>query len=41
VFCDLSEDPSPCGAPLECVPFFEEGTAPPNYESVGLCILPG
>ena len=39
-FCDLNEDPSPCTLPYECVPFFEEGMAPPMYESLGLCILP-
>jgi hypothetical protein len=39
-FCDLS-DPS-CGTPgTECTPFFEEGTAPPSYENVGVCIVPG
>lgn len=41
VFCDLAEDPDPCGSPLECVSFFEEGQAPPLYEDLGLCILPG
>lgn len=39
-FCDLLEDPTPCVAPLECVSFFEEGTAPPDYIDLGLCILP-
>jgi hypothetical protein len=39
-FCDLLEEPSPCVSPLECVSFFEEGTAPPDYETLGLCILP-
>jgi hypothetical protein len=39
-FCDLT---SPvCTDPdTECAAFFEEGTAPPNYESVGICIIPG
>jgi hypothetical protein len=41
VFCDLSEDPTTCVAPLDCVSFFEEGQAPPLYEDLGLCILPG
>src|SRR5690606_32572673 len=35
VFCDLTEDPGPCMAPLECISFFEEGTAPPEYENLG------
>lgn len=39
-FCDLLEDPSTCVAPLECISFFEEGTAPPDYIDLGLCILP-
>ncbi|HVI00966.1 MAG TPA: hypothetical protein VM869_19750 [Enhygromyxa sp.] len=38
-YCDLSE-PDPCTAPEQCVPYFEEGTAPPNYETVGLCAIP-
>lgn len=40
-FCDLLEEPTPCVAPLECISFFEEGTAPPDYINLGLCILPG
>jgi hypothetical protein len=40
VFCDITEMPTTCGSPHECVPFFEEGTAPPMYESLGVCILP-
>ena len=39
-YCDVNEDPTPCMSPLECVPFFEEGTAPPEYETLGVCILP-
>ncbi|MFV8749387.1 ribulose phosphate epimerase [Nannocystaceae bacterium ST9] len=39
-FCDLTEDPTSCTAPYECVPFFDEGTAPPEYTDLGLCILP-
>jgi hypothetical protein len=39
-YCDLTEDPTPCLAPLECVSFFDEGTAPPEYMNLGLCILP-
>ena len=39
-FCDTADSPGPCAAPLECVAFFEEGTAPPMYETLGLCILP-
>jgi hypothetical protein len=39
-FCDTTEMPSVCMLPLECVSFFEEGAAPPDYETLGLCILP-
>jgi hypothetical protein len=38
-YCDLNE-PDPCTAPEQCVPYYEEGTAPPNYENVGLCAVP-
>jgi hypothetical protein len=39
-YCDLSI--GECSNPdTECAPFFEEGTAPPNYEDIGLCIVPG
>lgn len=39
-YCDLTTPE--CGDPAtECSAFFEEGTAPPNYESVGVCIIPG
>lgn len=39
-FCDLTTPD--CGDPAtECSAFFEEGTAPPGYESVGVCVMPG
>jgi hypothetical protein len=38
-FCDL-ELPNMCPPPLACVPFFEEGQAPPGLEDVGLCVVP-
>jgi hypothetical protein len=39
-FCDL-DDPT-CGLEgTECSAFFEEGMAPPGYEGVGVCIVPG
>ena len=38
-YCDLSA-PDPCTEPEQCVPYYEEGTAPPNYENVGLCAVP-
>lgn len=40
VFCDLLEDPDPCADPYQCVPFFDEGTAPPQYQDLGVCINP-
>lgn len=39
-FCELS-DPTCPQEGTECSAFFEEGTAPPGYEDVGVCILPG
>ncbi|WP_258183010.1 ribulose phosphate epimerase [Enhygromyxa salina] len=39
-FCSLSEPVCPL-AGTECSAFFEEGMAPPGYEDVGVCILPG
>ena len=39
-YCDLS-DPDCPDAATECAPFFDEGTAPPNYVDIGVCILPG
>ncbi len=38
-FCDLAEA-DPCTAPEACVAYFEMGTAPPGYETVGLCVIP-
>jgi hypothetical protein len=39
-FCSLS-DPACATAGTECSSFFEEGTAPPAYVDVGVCIIPG
>ncbi len=39
-FCDLG-DPVCQQEGTECSAFFEEGMAPPGYENVGVCILPG
>ena len=39
-FCDLT-DPTCTVGGTECTAFFEEGMAPPGYENVGVCILPG
>jgi hypothetical protein len=39
-FCDLV-DPYCANPATQCAAFFEEGTAPPNYEGVGVCIMPG
>ncbi len=37
-FCDLQ---SPlCPAPLECIPWYEEGQAPPGLEPIGVCGVP-
>jgi hypothetical protein len=41
-YCDLTEpDPSAsCPASTECIAWYEEGTAPPGYEDVGVCVIP-
>jgi hypothetical protein len=39
-FCDLT-DPTCTVGGTECTPFFEDGTAPPDYVDVGVCIIPG
>ncbi len=39
-FCEV-DAPVVCPAPgMECVPWFEQGEAPPGYEDVGVCALP-
>jgi hypothetical protein len=38
-FCDL-DDPTCVIAGTQCEPWFEEGTAPPGFESVGVCSIP-
>lgn len=38
-YCDLSE-PDPCTQPEACTPYYEEGTAPPGSENVGICAVP-
>jgi hypothetical protein len=42
-FCDLGLGDAQCDAipGTSCVPFYQEGTAPPEYEHVGVCIVPG
>ena len=40
-YCDASGDGSECIEELEeCVPYYEEGMAPPGFENVGLCYIP-
>jgi hypothetical protein len=39
-FCDVNEAECDAGAGEECVPYYEEGQAPPGYENVGICMLP-
>lgn len=40
-FCPVSGGNAPCQPGEECVPFFEQGMAPPQYEDVGVCVIPG
>ncbi|MFO7565638.1 MAG: hypothetical protein R6X02_23550 [Enhygromyxa sp.] len=37
-YCDLDE--GACDPGTSCVAFFEEGSAPPGYEHVGVCVSP-
>ena len=39
-FCDTSEPPMCPGATQVCIPWYEEGMAPPGYEHVGICGIP-
>lgn len=41
-WCALGQGDAQCAAVpgTACVPFFEDGKAPPGYEHVGVCILP-
>ena len=41
-WCDLNGDPdAQCPEPTEdCVPWYEPGTAPPQHEDVGACLVP-
>jgi hypothetical protein len=40
-YCSLMDGAACLQMGTECSAFFEEGTAPPDYEDVGVCILPG
>lgn len=39
-WCDISDPQCPI-MDTECIPFYDEGTAPPGLESTGICALPG
>ena len=39
-FCDLTEANMCEGSGQSCVPWYEDGTAPPGYENVGICAIP-
>ena len=38
--CDLDDPMPPCLPDHACVPFFDRGTAPPEYEHIGVCLPP-
>ena len=40
-YCPVDGGPDPCNMGEECVAFFVEGMAPPGYENVGVCVVPG
>jgi hypothetical protein len=39
-FCDTSEANECPGQGQDCIPWWEEGMAPPGYETVGVCGIP-
>ncbi len=39
-FCDTTKSPMCPGATQECIPWYAEGMAPPQYENVGICGIP-
>jgi hypothetical protein len=39
-FCPLDQPPECPGVGQECLPWFEDGTAPPGFEQVGFCGIP-
>ncbi|PRQ09830.1 ribulose phosphate epimerase [Enhygromyxa salina] len=39
-WCELSNPNCPTPG-TECIPFYDEGTAPPGLEDVGICAIPG
>jgi hypothetical protein len=40
-FCDTTKPLMCPGATQECIPWYEEGMAPPRHEDVGICAAPG
>ena len=41
-FCDLTEPDDPCPAldpQTQCVPWYEQGEAPEDFEMLGLCAI--
>ncbi len=40
-YCPVSGGNAPCNAGEECTAFFVEGMAPPGFEDVGVCAVPG
>ena len=39
-FCDTKEANDCPGQGQDCIPWWEEGMAPPGYETVGVCGIP-
>lgn len=39
-YCSVDDPAPPCLVGQVCALYFEEGTAPPGYESLGVCIVP-
>ncbi|MEZ4449311.1 MAG: ribulose phosphate epimerase [Nannocystaceae bacterium] len=39
-FCSVREGNAPCNPGEDCVPYFADGEAPPQYVDVGVCVIP-
>jgi len=39
-FCSLAEGNGVCLEGQDCLPYFDEGQAPPGYDDVGVCAIP-
>jgi hypothetical protein len=40
IICDITDPPDCPGAAEECISYYEQGQAPPQYMNVGVCVIP-